>query len=65
MKINILDSVVFNRISAGEVIENPSSVVKELLDNCIDAGANIISIKTKDGGWSYIEISDNGSEKPN
>jgi len=64
MKINILDSVVFNRISAGEVIENPSSVVKELLDNCIDAGANIISIKTKDGGLSYIEISDNGSGIP-
>ncbi|NLT18900.1 MAG: DNA mismatch repair protein MutL [Firmicutes bacterium ADurb.Bin080] len=64
MIINILDSTVYNRISAGEVIENPSSVVKELLDNCIDAGATSISIKTKDGGLSYIEISDNGSGIP-
>ena len=58
--INVLPSEIFNRIAAGEVIENPASIVKELLENSIDAGANTISVEIKNGG-RYIKISDNGS----
>ncbi|MDE5616728.1 MAG: DNA mismatch repair endonuclease MutL, partial [Clostridia bacterium] len=60
-KINVLDSSVFNLISAGEVVERPSSVVKELVENSIDAGANAISVEIKEGGISSIVITDNGS----
>ena len=60
MKINILNSSIYNRISAGEVVERPSSVVKELVENSIDAGATDIIISIKDGGVSYINIQDNG-----
>lgn len=60
-KINILDESVFNKISAGEVVERPSSVVKELLDNSIDAGATNILINITDGGIKNITITDNGS----
>ena len=49
-KINILDESVFNKISAGEVVEKPASVVKELLDNSIDAGATKIQVSIEDGG---------------
>ena len=59
-KINVLDSSVFNLISAGEVVERPSSVVKELVENSIDAGATSISVDIKDGGISSIVITDNG-----
>ena len=59
-KINILDSQIFNRIAAGEVVERPYSVVKELLDNSIDAGATKIIIELKEGGIEEIKISDNG-----
>ncbi len=59
-RINLLDSSVFNRIAAGEVVERPCSIVKELVENSIDAGADIISIEIKDGGLSYIRIVDNG-----
>ncbi|MCI9518951.1 MAG: DNA mismatch repair endonuclease MutL [Clostridia bacterium] len=59
-KINLLDSSVFNRIAAGEVVERPCSIVKELVENSIDAGADMISIEVKDGGLSYIRITDNG-----
>ena len=59
-KINILDESVFNKISAGEVVEKPASVVKELLDNSIDAGATKIQVSIEDGGISNITISDNG-----
>lgn len=59
-KINVLDSSVFNLISAGEVVERPSSVVKELVENSIDAGATSISVDIKDGGISSIVIVDNG-----
>lgn len=59
-KINVLDSSIFNLISAGEVVERPSSVVKELVENSIDAGASAISVEIKDGGISSIVITDNG-----
>ena len=60
-KINLLSSKVFNRISAGEVVERPFSVVKELVENAIDANAKKIDIKIENGGISLIEIIDNGS----
>ena len=60
MKINILDSSIYNRISAGEVVENPASIVKELVENSIDAGASNISIYVCDGGIKSIEIIDDG-----
>ncbi len=60
-KVNILDKSVFNRISAGEVVEKPASVVKELVENAIDANATEISINIKEGGVDLIEITDNGT----
>lgn len=59
-KINLLSSKIYNRIAAGEVIERPFSVVKELVENSIDAGATNISIDIERGGISSIVISDNG-----
>ena len=61
MKINVLDADVFNKISAGEVVERPASIVKELVENAIDAGATKIDIEILDGGLREIIISDNGS----
>ena len=60
-KINLLSSQIYNRIAAGEVVERPFSVVKELVENSIDAGATTIQIDILDGGISSIKISDNGS----
>ena len=59
-KINVLDSSVYNRIAAGEVVERPYSVVKELVENSIDAGAKNIQIDITDGGISSIKITDDG-----
>ena len=60
-KINLLDSSIYNRISAGEVVERPASVVKELVENSLDAKATFITIEIKLGGTKLIKISDNGS----
>lgn len=60
MAIKVLDSVTINKIAAGEVIERPSSVVKELVENAIDAKATAVTIEIKDGGISFIRITDNG-----
>ncbi len=59
-KINVLEPNVFNMISAGEVVERPSSVVKELVENSIDAGASEVSVYVEDGGIRKIQVSDNG-----
>lgn len=59
--IKLLDDSTISKISAGEVIERPSSVVKELVENSIDAGADSISIEISDGGKKLIKVSDNGS----
>lgn len=59
--IKVLDQATINKIAAGEVVERPSSVVKELVENAIDAGASAITVEIKDGGTTFIRITDNGA----
>lgn len=58
--INILSHETIDKIAAGEVVERPSSIVKELVENAIDAGASAVNVEIKDGGLNFIRVSDNG-----
>lgn len=59
-KINVLDKHVAELIAAGEVVERPSSVIKELVENAIDAGASSVTVEIKNGGVTYMRVTDNG-----
>ena len=59
--IKVLDQNTINKIAAGEVIEKPSSVIKELVENSIDSGATAVTVEVKGGGLSFLRVTDNGA----